>query len=239
MEGCARRATAWRAARFFFGLVLARPLLPAVGLPPSSPARSGSALPTVAAFARPLLPTVGLPPSLFLPLARRLWGVGCVLARALRFSARNYLLWWGLLRGFASRFRASLSAALARGCRVAGAARGKGREGCARKISPNPPYARAGVASRLRWLGLRPALYPSLACAIPQPSRPQRPKGRWGERFSPKGSSVFVGWRTELAHNVCRGLRAVFRWYGRAVASAPRTSWFGFYLGVLPHLILL
>lgn len=64
------------------------------------------------------------------------------------------------------------------------------------------PNARARVAWRLRWLGLRPALYPPLACAIPLPSRPLRPKGRRGERFSPIGSSFFVGWRKELAHKV-------------------------------------
>lgn len=67
--------------------------------------------------------------------------------------------------------------------------------------------ARARVAWRLRWLGLRPALYPPLACAVPLPSRPLRPKGRRGERFSPKGSSFFVGWRTELARKIRGGLR--------------------------------
>lgn len=86
-----------RAAHRTFPLVLARPLLPSVGLPPSSPARSGSARPAGAAVARPLLPTVGLPPSLFLPLVRRLWVVGCAWAA----YGRNYPFGW-FVRGLAS-----------------------------------------------------------------------------------------------------------------------------------------
>ena len=69
------------------------------------------------------------------------------------------------------------------------------------RIRPPPthPNARAKAAWRLRWLGLRPALYPSLACANPLPSRPLRPKGRRGERLRPKGRVVFIGWRVEKA----------------------------------------
>lgn len=64
-----------------------------------------------------------------------------------------------------------------------------------------PLQHRRANACRLRWLGLRPALYPSLGYALLARRCPALPIGRAGERSRLK-APLFIGWRTEQPRHI-------------------------------------